>query len=339
MADAGRFEVEVVRGDVVESRHTVNLVVATGEGPVQSWGDPDRPTIARSAIKSIQALPLVTTGAADAFDVTEEELALACASHSGEPAHVEAVAAWLDRIGLSEADLECGPRAPIDAAAKEAMYARGDRPSPLTNGCSGKHAGFLTIARYRGWPTAGYVEPTSPVQRLVTAAVATMTGFDLTDVSPGLDGCGIPVHAIPIERLAVGIARLVAPAGLDSELAAAAGRVSAAARRAFWVSGTGRTEVVVCDAATEPVVIKTGAEGVFMAGLPDRGLGLALKVEDGNQRASRVAVRAALGRLGVIGPEVAGPAEVRTSAGRLAGQVRAVIGPPNDRVPGPIGDS
>ncbi len=329
MDGGGSFEVEVGRAGVVESRHRISAVIADRNGRVQWWGDPERPTIARSAIKSIQALPLVASGAADAFGLTSDELALACASHSGEAEHIDRVLAWLRRLDLTEGDLECGPSAPISPEQERALYADGGGPRPILNGCSGKHAGFLTLARHEGWPTVGYIEATSPVQRRVTDAVAALTGVSLDDVTPGRDGCGIPVHPIPLERLAMAMARLVDPIDLDPGLAAAAERVAAAAQHAFWVSGRGRTELKVVDAATEPVVIKSGAEGVFAVALPDRGLGVVLKVEDGAQRASRVGVRALLGQLGVIPEEVAAPTRRRNKADVDVGDVRAVIGPPS----------
>jgi L-asparaginase II len=322
------FTIEVVRGDVVESVHEIHAVVSDRSGQVQAWGQRQRPTIARSAIKTIQALPLVRSGAADAFAVTGEELALACSSHSGEPRHVEAVLGWLDRIGLSEADLECGPDVPIDDQAREDLYASGGRPRPILNCCSGKHAGFLTIARHLGLPTAGYIEPDHEVQAMVTASVETMAGISLADQRPGIDGCGIPVFAIPLDRLALAMARLVDPVDLAGDLPSAAGRVVGAASQAFWVSGTGRTEVEISEVATEPVLTKGGAEGVFCAGLPQRGLGIALKAADGRPRAARYAIKAVLGWLGAMPPLAEGGKPIHNKAGDVSGQLRAVLADP-----------
>lgn len=323
MATDGSFTIEVVRGDVVESKHRIHAVIADRSGTTESWGSRCRPTIPRSAIKAIQALPIVTTGAADAFDLSQEELALACASHSGEPEHVEAVLHWLSRLDLSEADLECGPDIPLGRAAKAEFHAARSHPSPVFNCCSGKHAGFLTAARHCGEPTAAYIERRSPVQRRVTSAIAELTGMDLAGVESGIDGCGIPVFALPLERLAFAMARLANPVDLASDLAEASARVVDAAQRVFWVSGTDRTENKVGPAATEPLVLKAGAEGVFMAALPDRGVGIALKSADGTPRASHGAIKAILGHLGVLPSP--GNEPILNKAGTVSGELRSVI--------------
>lgn len=327
MGSEAVFTIEVVRGQVVESGHQIHAAVVDRTGQVRSWGEPARPTIPRSAIKSIQALPLVTTGAASAFSVTVDELALACASHSGEPAHVEAVLAWLDRIGLTETDLACGPDVPIANQAERELWASGGHPRPVYNCCSGKHTAFLTTAHHQGEATEGYIKPSSGVQQRVTAAIEALTLTDLADQRPGIDGCGIPVFAIPLERLAYGMARLVDPVDLDPDLAAATGPVVEAAQQMFWVSGTGRTEVGIGDAALEPVVVKGGAEGVFMGALPQRGLGLALKAADGSQRAAQTAIRALLRELDVLPPTPEGE-PLHNKAGNRSGELRAVISAP-----------
>ena len=328
MAAGGLFTIEVWRGDVVESKHRVHAVIADRSGSLNVWGDRCRPTIPRSAIKTIQALPIVTTGAITGFSVSQDELALACASHSGEPEHVDAVLGWLDRLGLSEDDLECGPDVPLGVAAKKEFYGSRLQPSAVYNCCSGKHAGFLTVAQHLGLSTHGYIERSSPVQELVTDAIATMTDLDLSSVASGHDGCGIPVFALPIERLAFAMARLVDPTDLDDKTARATIPVVEAAQRAFWVSGSGRTEVDVVDKATEPIVIKTGAEGMFMVGLPDQGLGVALKVADGTSRASQTAIRAVLRHLGVLAPDDARRPPLLNKAGRVVGELRAVVSAP-----------
>lgn len=330
MAADGSFTIEVVRGDVIESSHSIHAVIADRSGTIESWGDRRRPTIPRSAIKSVQAMPLLTTGAADTFSLSQEELALACASHSGEPEHVEAVLHWLERIGLMEGDLECGPDVPLGREAKREFYAARSAPSPVFNCCSGKHAGFLTLARHFGEPTAGYITPGSAIQQRVTSAIATMTDFDLADANPGIDGCGIPVFALPLERLSFAMARLADPTDLPTEMADAAVRISEAAQRVFWVSGTGRTEHKIGAEATEPVVVKAGAEGVFMAALPERGLGIALKAADGTARASHGAIKSLLRRLGVI-PELDGE-PILNKAGNVSGVLRAAIAAPERAV-------
>lgn len=327
MTPDGSFTIEIVRGGAVESSHRVHAVIADRRGALQAWGDSCRPTIARSAIKSIQALPLVTTGAADSFFLSQDELALACASHSAEPEHVAAVLAWLARLGLGEDDLECGPDRPLGQEPRRRFHRSGGPLRSVFNCCSGKHTGFLTLARHLGGPTAGYIEADSAVQRQVSRAVATLTDVDLSAVPTGIDGCGIPVFAVPIQRLAFAMARLVDPVDLPDDLARATSRLVDAAQRAFWVSGTGRTEMAVAGEATEPVVVKTGAEGVFMAALPERGLGIALKAADGTSRASQAAIKALLRQLDVV-PSLGRPVPLHNKAGAVSGEIRAVLGAP-----------
>ena len=329
MVASGSFTIDIVRGGVVESSHVIHAVVTDRSGRAETWGDRLRPTIPRSAIKSVQALPLVATGAADAFEVSVEELALACASHSAEPEHVEAVDRWLARLGLSGSDLECGPDKPLGAEARRQFLQAGAQLSPRYNGCSGKHAGFLTVHRHLGEPVAGYIGQHATVQRLVTAAIETLAGVDLGGQRPGIDGCGIPVFAIPLQNLALAMARLVDPVDLPEAYAEAAPRVVGAAQRAFWVSGTGRTEHQVAEVATEPVLIKGGAEAVFMGALPERGLGIALKAADGSSRASQAAIKALLRRFGAIPqPEDETGEPCFNKAGDRSGELVAVPGAP-----------
>ena len=232
--------VEVTRGDLVESRHrgAAALVDAAGR-VVMAWGDIERPIYARSALKPLQALPLVESGAADHFALGQRELALACASHHGEAPHVAVVSAWLARIGCSAADLECGSHPPLDAAAAASLIRRGEAPSALHSNCSGKHSGFLTTARFLGEATGGYVAPDHPAQRRILAALEAMTGLDLSRAARGTDGCGIPVIAIPLSGLARAMARMVDPKGVAAERAAAARRLlEAMAAEPLMVSGS-----------------------------------------------------------------------------------------------------
>lgn len=311
--------IEVTRGDTVESRHLGHAVVADADGRViAAWGESDRPTFPRSAIKPVQALPLVETGAAAAFGLSAEELALAAASHSGEPAHVERVAGWLARLGLSETDLECGPHAP----AGEAMRGPWTR---LHNNCSGKHAGFLTVARHLGVPTRGYVDRAHPVQQLVTAAIHDLTGSRPERTPWGIDGCGIPTFALPLAGLATAMARLAAAGTLAAPRAAAARAILAAMRaHPALVGGSGRFDTVVMSALPD-LVVKGGAEGCHAAILPAQGWGVAVKIEDGAKRAAEVAVLAVLRRMGVVAadalPDWQAPA-VLNAAGQPVGVVR-----------------
>lgn len=289
------------RGRHCENVHAVDVSVVTNMGAsVAEWGDGARKVIPRSAIKSSQALPLVMSGAADAFKVSDDELALACASHGGELGHVDAVNSWLIRLGLGERDLECGPSDPIDHDAMVALYRRGEIPNQLHNCCSGKHSGFLTTCRHLGMENRGYVQSGHGVQEQVTNAQAVMTGVDLSDGPVGIDGCGIPVFAFPLRNLALSMARLVRPFGIPDDYAGAASRIGRAiASRPWLVSGTDRSVTKITKAANEPIVIKSGAAGVFMAGLPERGWGLALKAQSGEHRGAEAAVDWVLRSLGV----------------------------------------
>jgi L-asparaginase II len=272
--------VELVRLPLAESRHVVHgVVVDTAGGVVRAWGDVERLTHPRSAVKPLQALPLVETGAADAYGLTAVELALACASHNGEPGHVEAVDAWLERIECSHEHLECGVEA-------------GRGPTASGNNCSGKHAGFLTVARHLGVDPTGYIRPGHAVQRLVTAALAGTTGSLLDQALAGVDGCGIPVHPVPLRSIAFAAARFGAPPEQWAEERRGAARRlgSAMAAEPWLVAGTDRLCTDLLADAGGDVLVKVGAEGVQFAALPRLGLGIALKAEDGSRAASEVAL-------------------------------------------------
>jgi len=291
--------VEATRGGAVESRHRGSFAVVAADGRiVLARGDVSRPVFPRSAVKAIQALPLVETGAADRFGYSDEALALAQASHGGEPGHVAGVARMLAAAGLDAAALECGAHPPSHGPSAAALVKAGEAPSALHNNCSGKHAGFLATARMIGAPTGGYIAPDHPVQRLVRDALGEMTGFDQAEASRGLDGCSIPTYAVPLLGLARAFARLAAPEGLPEPRAAAARRLYRAAVGQPWaVAGTGRFCTEVMGALKGAALIKTGAEGVFCAALAGPGLGIALKVEDGATRASEAAMAELLARL------------------------------------------
>lgn len=300
---AAPLTAELWRGPHIESRHVVHAVVADVEGRVvRSWGDPDRLTHPRSAVKPLQALPLVETGAADAFELGPVQLALACASHNGEPGHVAAVDAWLARIGCSADDLECG----VEQAHRELDPAA----TASWNNCSGKHAGFLTVARHLGVDPAGYIRPDHPVQELVRAALAETTRTALDPAEAGIDGCGIPVHPMPLHAIATAAAGFGTPSEWPEGRADAARRLAEAMVAEPWfVAGTGRLCTDLLAAAGGDVVVKVGAEGVQLAAIPRLGLGIALKAEDGSRPASEVA-------LGHVLAEVEGTARTEVFASR-----------------------
>jgi L-asparaginase II len=264
--------VEVTRGALVESIHRGSLAVAHATGaPILALGDVTRPVYPRSAIKIVQALPLLETGAAEQFGFGDEAIALACGSHVGAPRHVAVARGMLGRLGLDESCLACGPAIPLGTKAAQVLAASGQPPTAFHHNCSGKHAGLLAAALAIGAPVEGYTDAGHAVQRHVQGALSTLTGGDLTGDVCGIDGCCVPTWAIPLDRLARLFARLATG---EPEL----------------VAGPGRADTVVMAALPSRIYMKTGAEGVYCGALPELGLGFALKVDDGALRASAAAV-------------------------------------------------
>jgi L-asparaginase II len=300
---------EALRGGIVESCHRGALAVVDADGAVHTaLGDIDRPVFPRSAIKVLQALPLVASGAADRFGLSDEELALACASHGGEPRHAATAAAMLAKAGVDVEALECGTHWPSHDASTKALAAAGQRPSALHNNCSGKHAGFVCLGcllaehaggRDRRDFLRGYARPEHPVMREVTAALQAATGFDLARTAVGIDGCSIPTYAIPLRQLAHAFARVATGTGLSPAYARAAQRLRRAVARApFMVAGSGRLDTRLMERLGERLFCKVGAEGMYCAALPELGLGVAVKIDDGNNaRACEVVLAALVERL------------------------------------------
>lgn len=290
--------VEVWRGALVESRHRGALAVVDADGAiVLALGDVAAPVYPRSAVKPLQALPLIESGAADRFGFGDEELALACASHGGEPAHVAAAARMLARAGLDLGALECGTHWPTHQPSAQALARSGAAPSALHNNCSGKHAGFLCVACAAGVDHRGYVGANHVVQREVRAAIESLTGVGLSQDRCGIDGCAIPTWAVPLAALAHAFARFGRGRGLAPEQARAAARLrDAMAAQPYYVAGTGRFCTEIMTAFGTRVLVKTGAEGVFCGALPEQGPGIALKCDDGGKRAAEVTMAAAIGR-------------------------------------------
>ena len=324
--------IEVTRGATVESRHHGAAVAVDASGKViWSLGDPGLVMFPRSAIKPIQAaLVMAESGAMEAFGVSQKELALSCASHNGETMHTEPVRAWLARMGLSPADLECGSQDPGTADALHALYREGGHAGPEHNNCSGKHTGFLTVCRHMGVAPGGYLDPEHPAQAAVCATMAQMCGLDLTAVDLGTDGCGVPTIAMPIAALATGMARLADPAKLADRRADACRAITAAmAAHPLMVAGTGRACSALLAAGKGRFVVKGGAEGVYAAAWPEKGLGIALKITDGAGRAAEVAMTHILRRLGALDDEAwqalaatANPT-LRNWKGTQVGEIRA----------------
>jgi L-asparaginase II len=287
---------EVLRGGHVESVHSGSVIVCDADGSVVfAAGDAERAAFARSAIKALQALPLLTSGTADRFGLTDAELALACASHSGLPIHVETAQSMLHKAGRDGTCLECGVHWPSSTAAARALAAAGQVPSALHNNCSGKHAGFICTAVAAGQDPAGYVGPDHPTMRAVTGAVAAVTGAALGAENRGVDGCSIPTFLTPLRALATGFARLGTGRRLPAEFAAAAIRLRrAVAAHPAMIAGEGRFDTEITASLGEAAFVKTGAEGVHAGAMPSLGLGFALKVDDGAGRAADAAAAALL---------------------------------------------
>jgi L-asparaginase II len=306
----------VRRGERVESEHRVAYAVADATGRLlEAAGDVDRAVFPRSAIKPLQALALLESGAVERFAVTKPELALACASHSGEPEHVALVQAWLARLGLDPSALECGAHPPLHEPSAQRLAAAGLKPERVHNNCSGKHAGMLTVARHLGAPLAGYILPEHPVQRLIADILRALTGLAVLP-DPAIDGCGVPTWPIPLGRLAAAMARFADPAGLPAGRAQACARVQAAMlAHPYLVAGSDRPCTEIMTVAPH-ILIKTGAEGVY-ASLPARPAARSRAQGRGRRRPrrGRRAARAA-----------AGAGRTRSAGGGRPGRAHATAG-------------
>ncbi|MDW4498154.1 asparaginase [Sulfitobacter sp. D35] len=288
---------EIWRGPFLESVHAGHAVICDASGEiVEAWGDPQAVVYPRSSSKMIQALPLLTSGAADAARLTDEHLALACASHNGAEIHTQRVDRWLKDAGLGESDLRCGPQEPADIPARDALIRAHESPCQIHNNCSGKHAGFLTLGKHLG---AGpeYIDPDHPVQAACLEAFEEATG----ETSPGwgIDGCSAPNYASSLQGMARAMARFAAAPADAPET-----RLHEAMRaHPDLVAGEGRACTELMRAMDGKVAIKTGAEAFFVAILPEQKLGVALKILDGGTRAAECAIAAILVRLGVLDAE------------------------------------
>lgn len=288
------------RGALRESTHRVHAVVADAAGHiVGSWGDAGRPTVLRSAAKPFQTLPLVADGAADHFGFSEREIALCCGSHNSEEAHLAAARSMLAKAGVEEALLVCGPHPPLRRERERELAAAGTPLTSIMSNCSGKHAGMLALSAFHSWPLEGYEHPAHPVQLRMRRELARWARCDPRAIPSAVDGCGVPTFAIPLRDLAGAMARLVVAA----EGGGAPGRViGAMVSHPFMVAGTGRLCTRLVEVERGRVLAKTGAEGVYAAADRERGLGVAVKVEDGAWRAAAPALLAVLARAGILSP-------------------------------------
>jgi L-asparaginase II len=324
---------EVWRGPAVESRHYGHVVAVDASGRVLfAVGDPERPTFPRSTLKPLQALAGIARGTAERFGFSEAEIAVTCASHAAEPRHREAVARILEKIGAAEGDLHCGPHPVPHLPSRDALVREGRSPTPIYSNCSGKHAGMLALARALGAPLHGYWEAEHPVQAEIQRVLAAACDTDLETLRWGVDGCGVPTYLQPLRELALGFARLAAPETLPEEYGRAARRITAAMTAApEMVRGEGGLDSVLMRALPGALFCKGGAEGCEGIGLLGRGIGIAVKAEDGGARPLAPVVLSLLRRFGALpepAPEALRPLlcpEVTNTRGEVVGEVRACV--------------
>ena len=317
--------IELTRGALVESVHAGALaVVRTDGGVLAALGDVAAPVFPRSAIKPLQALPFVESGAPERFGFGTAEIALASASHSGTPSHTALVSTMLKRAGLTPAALACGVHEPMDPATARDLIRRGATPTALHHNCSGKHAGMLITAVHRNEPTQGYWRTDHPVQARVRAALENLGGVQLTPEACGIDGCSVPNWAMPLTALARAFARLATGEGLSDTRAAACRRIAeACTKHPDLVAGPGRLNTLLLARLPGRLLLKSGAEGVYCGALPDRGLGFAIKIDDGAARAVEAVVVHLVAR---FHPQVAGlgpPFRLTNWRGLEVGRMRA----------------
>jgi len=323
------FELDVVvtRGAVVESKHRVHAAVVDETGALVGVSrDPSYVTAWRSCAKPFQVMPFLESGGFDSLGWGDDQLALACASHGGEPEHIALAETMLSDIGMEEGDLACGPHDPLSARGMRVLREAGVRPTRLHNNCSGKHAAMLARAHTAGWPAYGYEREEHPVQRCCLEAVAKWSGLPESAIGRAVDGCGAVVFSLPLANMARAWARLGSAARDDDEVA---GRiVHAMQTRPFLIGGTDRFDSILIEETEGDVVAKIGAEGVHSVAVPSRGLGIAIKVEDGAQRAQFAAVIRILQYLDVLPRKLAPRLEefvhrpIRNTRGEVVGELR-----------------
>ncbi|MFT5112157.1 MAG: L-asparaginase II [Parasphingorhabdus sp.] len=282
--------VDVWRGDLIESRHRGSICVVNQMGEtIFSSGNIEKPVYARSSMKLIQALPLLDSGAAAELKLSTEQICLACSSHTGETIHTEAVGQWLSSLGMAESNLECGIHDPNDFLANKKLLASGQSASQLHNNCSGKHTGFLSLANHQGFDAEGYIHVDHPLQKMITNAIAEECQVELDEQKAALDGCSIPLFAVPLKNVARAYARFTIT-GSGRREKSRQKILQSICKHPLLIAGNGRFCSRIIGLSDHSVVTKTGAEGYYIAVLRDQRLGIAIKIEDGEKRASEVAM-------------------------------------------------
>lgn len=326
---------EVIRGETVESIHRGHLIVLDGNGEtVASLGNPETITFYRSAAKALQAIPFIESGAVERFGFTEREIALACASHSGEPMHTTLAAGMLEKAGLSEKDLKCGAHLPFHEPTADAMIRADEKPTQIHNNCSGKHSAMLAFAKHIGADIETYEHLENPIQQEILETISLFTEVPAGEIKIGIDGCAAPNFALSVSAMGRSFAKLVnPPESFDKDLKNACQKiVSAKMNYPELIGGTDRLDTVLMQMAKGKIVSKIGAEGVWLCGvLPcekwKTGLGIALKIEDGDDQRARAAISVkVLRQLGILGAEDLqdySPLPIKNRRGDLVGRVES----------------
>lgn len=325
---------EVIRGETVESVHRGHLIVLDGKGKtIAGLGNPETVTFYRSAAKALQAIPFITSGAAEAFGFTEQEIALACASHSGEKLHTTLAAQMLEKIGLSEKDLKCGAHLPFHEQTADAMIRADEKPTQIHNNCSGKHAAMLAFAKHIGAEIETYEHLENPVQQEILKIISLFTKVPAGEIKIAVDGCAAPNFAVSVKAMAKSFAKLIyMPESFDEKLKYACQKiVSAKMNYPELVGGTDRLDTILMRAAKGRIVSKIGAEGVWLCGvLPCEkwraGLGIAFKIEDGDDKRARAAISVeVLRQIGILSAEdlqAYSPLPIKNRRGDIVGKVK-----------------
>lgn len=300
--------VEVTRGSLTESMHRGHIAAVDSKGRLIAFaGNPLHYGYMRSTAKLLQAIPLLEARGDEQFGLTEAETALCCSSHGGEPEHTAVVQSILHKLELSESALACGRQEPIYKPAADELKQEGLKPSQLHNTCSGKHAGMLVLAKAMNLSIEQYTHLEHPVQQKMLHTVSDMCGVPAESIGVGTDGCGVPVFAVPLSSLAYAYARLGSPEELAPQRASACRKIiHVVGRHPYYVAGTDRFDTRLAEVTRGRVIGKMGAEGVYALTVPDRGIAMAVKIEDGAERALYPAAAEALVQLGALTPEEAG---------------------------------
>jgi L-asparaginase II len=324
-----QLDVVATRGSIIESRHEIHAAVVDARGClVAGAGDPKLLTHSRSCSKPFQVMPLLESGGFDELRWGDDQLALACGSHGGEPEHVAICQAMLGDMGMEEGDLVCGPHEPLSPRGARLARECGVRLTRMHNNCSGKHAAMLARAHTAGWSTYGYERPGHQVQQSVLGVISEWTGVSVDAIGSAVDGCGVVEYALPLDALARAYSKLAVGAANEEDVPSRV--LHAMVTRPFLVGGTERFDTVLIEECDGCVIAKIGAEGVHSIAVPQRGLGMALKVGDGGQRAQYPAVLRLLQMLDVLPDELSPRLNeflhrpVRNSRGEVVGEVRPV---------------